>query len=113
MMFGIDVDVNVVGADVDVATESTTAVVGAVQEAITNAAKHAAPQRIVAFAEVDDDGIGVASVRDDGCGFDPSAVADGHGIGDSIRSRIDERGGRVEVISAPGRGTEVRLWMPG
>ena len=49
-------------------------------------------------------------VRDRGVGFDPDAVpSDRQGLAKSIRSRVERRGGTVEVRSAPGRGTEVRL----
>ena len=33
-------------------------------------------------------------------------------FGAAIGSRIEEVGGRVEVESRPGRGTEIRLWVP-
>jgi signal transduction histidine kinase len=34
------------------------------------------------------------------------------GLSRSIRGRLAEVGGRVEVDARPGRGTEVRLWAP-
>ena len=34
----------------------------------------------------------------------------GHGVDDSIVGRIHDVGGRSEIVSAPGTGTEVRLW---
>ena len=51
-----------------------------------------------------------AFVRDRGQGFDPAAVdADRHGIARSIVARMARHGGRAEVHSAPGEGTEVAL----
>ncbi len=50
-------------------------------------------------------------VADDGVGFDPQAPAGGegtHGLA-SIRRRAEQMGGRLEIESAPGRGTSVRL----
>ncbi|MGE0726548.1 MAG: sensor histidine kinase [Acidimicrobiia bacterium] len=88
------------------------AVGGAVREAVTNAAKHAGAAKVVVFAEVDDDGALFVSVHDDGCGFDPAQRGGGVGIEQSINRRIAEVGGRVELDSAPGRGTEVKLWVP-
>jgi len=87
------------------------ALAGAVGEALTNAGKHGAAQHVVVYVEPDDDEVFV-SVKDDGLGFDADAVAEGVGLGRSIRGRLDEVGGRVEVSSTPGRGTEVRLWAP-
>ena len=37
---------------------------------------------------------------------------EGVGLSRSIRGRMEEAGGRVEIDSRPGAGTEVRLWLP-
>ena len=88
------------------------AIAGAVTEALTNAAKHSGAERIVVFAEPTEvDGEVFCSIRDNGSGFDSGATASGEGIRRSIRQRIAEVGGRVEIDSRPGRGTEVRLWV--
>ena len=107
------VDVQVILADdlPEVNASVSHALVGAVQEAVTNAAKHSGAARIVVFAEPsDDDGTVFCSVRDDGCGFEFEPELGGEGLRRSIRGRIDDVGGRVEVDSKRGRGTEVRLW---
>lgn len=91
--------------------KTVEAVSRAVGEALTNAAKHAEPSRVVVFAGPDDEEL-LCSVKDDGKGFDPAAVVEGVGLGRSIRGRIAEVGGRVEVDGRPGRGTEVRIWVP-
>jgi signal transduction histidine kinase len=50
-------------------------------------------------------------VTDQGIGFDPTAVeADRQGIRSSIVGRMQRSGGGAELTSAPGTGTEVRLW---
>lgn len=88
-------------------------VAGAVSEALTNAAKHGAAATVVVFGDLDDaTGTLFVSVKDDGCGFDPRAVTPGVGMGQSIRARVEAAGGRAEFASAPGQGTEVRLWAP-
>lgn len=95
------------------AEEVTEALTGAVAEALTNAAKHARASRVVVYAEPEDGGV-FCSVKDDGCGFDPDVVSEGVGLSRSIRDRVHEVGGRAEVQSRPGRGTEVRLrWHAG
>ncbi len=88
------------------------AVVGAVGEALTNASKHGHAAEVVVFAdEADDEGLEV-SVKDDGAGFDPAAVHEGFGMARSIRGRIADVGGTVEVRSTPGDGAEISLWLP-
>jgi signal transduction histidine kinase len=87
------------------------AVAGAVGEALANAGKHANAERVVVYAEPTDAGVFV-SVKDDGVGFEPETVERRIGLRDSVTARIEAVGGRVEVSSKPGRGTEVRLWAP-
>lgn len=84
----------------------------AVGEAVANALEHAGPSQVVVFAESTDDGGAFASVRDDGGGFDPTASGAGHGLAESIIARVESVGGRVEVRSSPGSGTEVAMWCP-
>ncbi len=92
----------------DLAEEVRDALAGAVGEALANVAKHAGADEVVVYAEPVGGGIEV-SVRDDGRGFDPATVTEGVGWRSSIRGRLVEVGGEVEVESMSGRGTEVRL----
>jgi signal transduction histidine kinase len=49
-------------------------------------------------------------VRDRGPGFDVGAVpADRRGVRESIVGRMARHGGRAEIRSSPGAGTEVEL----
>jgi signal transduction histidine kinase len=84
---------------------------GAVSEALTNAGKHARARRLTVFVEPANDGGLFCSVKDDGTGFDPGKTPPGVGIGRSIVARMAEIGGRAEVRSRPGHGTEVCLWL--
>lgn len=88
------------------------AVAGAVGEALTNAGKHGGGGRVTVFVEPGDDRDLFCSVKDDGPGFDSDATPEGAGLRRSVRGRIAEVGGRVEVDGRPGWGTEVRLWVP-
>lgn len=108
--FAISVQHVTVG-DVEL-SEPIVAVVQAAREAMVNAAKHAGVQEVSVYAEVEPGKVSVF-VRDRGKGFDPDAVpADRHGLADSIRGRMTRNGGRCEVRTAIGEGTEVRLEMP-
>jgi signal transduction histidine kinase len=84
------------------------ALVGAVAEALTNAGKHGGAAQVTVYVEPAEDGSVFCSVKDDGRGFD--GAAEGVGVTRSIRGRLAEVGGRVEIDGNPGRGTEVRLW---
>jgi len=93
--------------------ERTSAIAAAVGEALTNAGKHGHAGRVTVFVEPSDTGDGiVCSVHDDGRGFEPTTMREGVGLSRSIRGRMEEAGGRAEIESRPGAGTEVRLWLP-
>ncbi len=92
--------------------EPTEALVGAVQEALANAGKHAGASSVTIYAEPADDQGVFCTVKDDGRGFDPGTVTEGVGLGRSIRDRVERVGGTATWRSTPGRGTEVRLEVP-
>jgi signal transduction histidine kinase/phage shock protein PspC (stress-responsive transcriptional regulator) len=92
--------------------EPLGALVSATREALVNAARHAKVQTVSLYAEVEPDQVSVF-VRDRGVGFDPGTVEDHrHGVRGSIIGRMNRHGGRAEIRSEPGDGTEVRLTMP-
>jgi signal transduction histidine kinase len=75
-------------------------------EALQNVAKYAhAVAASIRLAE--SNGHLVFEIRDDGTGFDPAATGYGSGLR-GMADRIDAIGGRLEVLSQPGRGTVVR-----
>ncbi|MGA9634222.1 MAG: ATP-binding protein [Solirubrobacterales bacterium] len=94
--------------------ERTGALVGAAREALTNAAKFASeggPVRL--YAEIEN-GDARVFIDDRGPGFDPGAVPDHrHGVRESIIGRMKRHGGRAEIRSEPGEGTEVELRIKG
>lgn len=91
--------------------EVIRALEGAVGEALANAGRHGEASRVTVFVEPGDGAV-FCSVKDDGHGFDPGAVAEGMGLRESVRGRIREVGGEVEVSGAPGRGAEVTMTVP-
>jgi len=81
------------------------------QESLQNVARHAGCDAVSARVEADDGGI-VLVVRDRGVGFDPAAV-DPERLGLlGMRERVELLGGEFTLNTAPGRGTEVRTWIP-
>lgn len=84
-----------------------------VQEALSNIRKHAKAGRAeISMTRGEEYRF---TVRDDGRGLDAEAVDHGRhgGIGMSImRERIERIGGKLEINSQPGQGTEVVLCVP-
>ena len=84
------------------------------QEALSNARKHAAPQRVdVRFAA--DAASMCMLVEDDGCGFDmrPDGAADGDHFGlRFMAERVQAVDGALRIESAPGAGTRIAVEIP-
>jgi signal transduction histidine kinase len=108
--YAVAVETVVVGdRDVD---PRTGALVAAAREALVNAARHAKVDTVSLYAEVEPEQT-AAFVRDRGVGFDTGRIVDDrHGVRGSIIGRMRRHGGRAEIRSEPGEGTEVRLIMP-
>ena len=79
-------------------------------EALQNAAKHASRCSAVRVTLDLREALRF-EVRDDGPGFAPSANGAGHGLV-NMRDRIEAVGGRLDVSTAPGRGTRVTGIVP-
>jgi two-component system, NarL family, sensor histidine kinase UhpB len=107
---GIDATFAVEGDLDGLGSERELVVYRVAQEALTNAARHAAPASVaVALAALPDGGAELR-VRDDGRGFD-APRPDGLGLqGMSERARLV--GGELELRSRPGGGTLVVLRVP-
>ena len=104
----VEVDLVVVGGDCAL-DRPLEGLVAALREAAHNAARHAGVQEVSVYVEVEPDKV-TAFVRDRGKGFDLSKVEAGRlGVRESIVGRMARHGGRAEVHSTPGDGTEVVL----
>ena len=79
------------------------------QEAFTNAVKHADATEITVATDHRGDAVCVR-VADDGRGFDPAAPARGRGLGNQAR-RAEGIGGGIEIVSGAG-GTTTILTLP-
>jgi two-component system nitrate/nitrite sensor histidine kinase NarX len=109
---GITASFAVSGSAVPLAPDRQLQVLHIVQEALSNARKHARCSRVdVSLALGRDYRV---SVRDDGRGFDPEDAArlDDHVGLRIMRERAARAGGYVDVHSRPGGGTEVLLTVP-
>ena len=108
---GIPVSCEVEASLADLSEGSGLALYRIAQEALGNAAKHAAPTRVeLRLTRAGRDV--VLTIADDGRGRDPGQVDRG-GLGlVNMRERARQLGGTFELDSRPGRGTTVRVAVP-
>jgi signal transduction histidine kinase len=108
--YAVSVDVVIVG-DCEL-NPAVLALLGAGREAAVNAAKWSEAPSVKIYIEVEPDKISLF-VRDLGKGFDRALVPeDRQGISGSIFERMTRHGGRANIVSSPGSGTEVELILP-
>jgi two-component system sensor histidine kinase UhpB len=88
-----------------------------VQEAINNTVRHARATKVhIQFSE--DQNSVYCSIRDDGIGFDVETVSrrvetDRARLGlDAMRERVSAVGGTLQILSAPGLGTDLHIGIP-
>ena len=116
---GLRVTLELSREPITLARENTLAVYRVVQEALTNAAKHAGAQQVSVAVRREGDCL-VATIRDDGRGFTPETFsgrhrqpAGGAGVGlFGMEERARLAGGALSLQSAPGRGASVTLRVP-
>ncbi len=85
-----------------------------IQEALTNAARHASATRVTVAIDQADQGLRVI-VRDNGCGFEPGQLperAPDHVGLRQMRERLVAIQGHLTLLSRTGAGAEVRAWIP-
>ncbi|MGD0042487.1 MAG: response regulator [Isosphaeraceae bacterium] len=97
-------------------TELETVCYRVVQEAITNALRHAEPVHLLIRLRLDAGKLEL-SVSDDGCGFDPEAALERSAGGGSLgllgmRERVSLVSGELSIISAPGAGAVIKASFP-
>ncbi|MEI8267163.1 MAG: ATP-binding protein [Betaproteobacteria bacterium] len=91
--------------------DKTTTLFRIIQESLTNAARHAQAGWVHVDLGVSEDGLDLR-VSDNGRGFDTEADQTGHFGLMGMQERAQRVGARLEVTSAPGAGTQVRVSMP-
>ena len=112
---GVDVVVDV-AREVVLPMDAQTALLRISQGALANVAQHARAGRVGIRLDASDDAVRLR-VADDGDGFDPRGAAVGASGTDSfglraMRERVDQLGGRLDVVSAPGAGATITVTLP-
>jgi signal transduction histidine kinase len=113
---GMNVILNASGEFDRLPHNAEVAIFTIVQEAITNAKKHARASRIDIEVTPTDDKLTVV-VRDNGVGFDAKAVTDRYDERGSLgmlnmRERAEIVNGTLSLESKPGQGTTITLQLP-
>lgn len=107
---GIDANVDVPDT-LELRSAAETLFYRSAQEALRNVVRHSDARSVDVRVE-SDDGLVRLIVRDDGRGFDPSQVADGHLGLQLLADLAREAGGRFSVASTSHEGTRVCIEIP-
>ncbi len=118
-LHGATAELTVTGTPVPLHPEVEITLLRAAQEALSNAAKHAAATRVGLTLSYMEDVV-TLDARDDGAGFDPAALPEpgaaggtGGGFGlAAMRQRVRRLGGVLEIESEPGGGTALSATVP-
>jgi len=108
---GIQSVVRIAEGAPDIGPRARAELMRIVQEALNNVRKHAEAHTVMVDMEPWAGGLRV-TVADDGRGFVPEAVGDGHFGAEIMHERAAAIGGWLEIHSQPGRGTEIVVWSP-
>ncbi|MBI3744010.1 MAG: ATP-binding protein [Chloroflexi bacterium] len=93
--------------------EVETTVYRVVQEGLTNVARHAGVDEVMVHLSATDDALHI-EIEDHGQGFNaPTAMTSPNSRGlAGMRERVTLLGGRLDVHSVPGEGTQVHAEIP-
>ena len=109
---GIHCNFSVDPPELQLSDPYATAIFRILQESLTNIARHAH----ASLVEITLDGNGgeiILRVRDNGCGFDPTAPRKPASFGlVGLRERVTLLGGGISIDSAPGRGSVIEIQIP-
>ena len=107
----LDVSVEVEGREPDLPPEVQLAFFRILQEALSNAARHARAAQITVFLSYRPEEV-LLRVSDDGEGFVPEAVYKGHYGLRNMMERAAKVGGEVQIRSVAGDGATVEARLP-
>lgn len=109
---GLTVSVNEEGEPSFIPPNYLKQLLFAFRESLYNIEKHSGASQAKVCLSWTDTHLRVR-IWDDGCGFDPKeSTRDGHYGLHIINERIQSLGGKAEINSTLGEGTEVMLWLP-
>ncbi len=113
---GLHVQVELGTEDLTLPEDEAGLLYQSLRELLINVVKHAESPRATVIVHADRSGELQITVKDEGRGFDPASLNEEGSFNRfglfSIRERLELKGGRVHVVSAPGQGSAVSLVLP-
>ena len=117
----VQVEAHIDAAAADLVDERAAMVLAMAREALRNVERHAGAHQVsLSLAPQDGPDAGGDApapwrlvLRDDGCGFDPGAIPDGHFGLVGLREQAQQLGATLHIDSAPGQGCRVQLDFAG
>lgn len=94
----------------DLPKDQKLVLIRVIQESLNNAIKHGSPDKIAIRIFENGNGKQIC-IKDDGNGFDSSLKSDGSGMY-NLKKRMETIGGKFDLTSAVGKGTEITLTLP-
>jgi signal transduction histidine kinase len=82
-----------------------------VQEALTNATKHAQAEKVIILLERNEAGDILLHIEDNGQGFDATVKPKGMGLL-GMRERVEALNGKISLASTPGSGVSIEIYLP-
>lgn len=108
----IDVELHAGPMDFEPAATTTAHLLGVVNEALSNIARHSGASRASVWVSAGSDGILRLRIEDNGHGFDPTVVGSaGHQGLVNMRSRVATVGATMDIES-DGSGTRIEIHRP-
>ncbi len=111
--FNYSLEINDAICDLYLNEEQKLMIYRIVQEQLNNITKYAAAHNVSIQIEIDHPQV-IVDIKDDGVGFEADKLESGIGL-KNIRGRLNLFNGNLEIISAPGKGCELRseFWLNG
>jgi len=76
-------------------------------ELVNNSLRHSGAT-VINLQLIQDEKYVSLTVQDNGCGYDEKSVGNGMGL-KSIRDRVSSCGGRIDILTSPGKGSETTI----
>jgi len=111
--FGVPVTYQMSGRPFDLDQSTVHELLMVAREALYNSVRHGRPHKVQLHLSFDENGF-TLRVRDDGIGFDPSALprSDGHYGLIGMKERVERLRGKFTLESQVGNGTELTVEVP-
>jgi two-component system sensor histidine kinase DegS len=96
----------------NLSTDLETTLFRIIQEALANVARHSHADNVEIMIDKKEFEF-IVYIRDNGIGFDPASQQNGSHLGLwSMQKRVEQFGGRFQLISSAGLGTEIFIQVP-